>query len=364
MKERRFFRACALAASTFLSVGAAQAVVANVVLDGASYQDQNKKSSDSDKNKDKGKAATANLSEGERQLGKKVQDAKDPAAKLQAAGELIKKYPASSLRPQLADYLAGQVIGVQDVAQRTALAELYLTTFNQPAEADLINPALIDAYITGNRLEDAFRVAGPWLERNPGEVNAFMRLAVLGIEQVRRSNPQFRQQSQQYAVRAIELMEGDKKPATMDDAQWAQFKSQWLPQLHQSLAILALTAGDNAEARTRLEKAATLGIGDPTTYALMANIYEKDYETLATAYKAATPGPQQEAALQKALAQLDRVVELYAQAIALTEGRAEYQPMREQLMPAFTNYYKYRHKNSTDGMQQFIDKYKKAPAKQ
>jgi len=59
---------------------------------------------------------------------------------------------------------------------------------------------------------------------------------------------------------------------------------------------------------------------------------------------------------------IDRVIDVYAHFIALSEGVAQLAAIRQQEMQDLENYYKYRHNKSTDGMQQLIDKYK-TPAK-
>ena len=51
----------------------------------------------------------------------------------------------------------------------------------------------------------------------------------------------------------------------------------------------------------------------------------------------------------------------YARAIALSEGNAALAQVRQQYLQDLESYYKYRHNNSTEGMQQLIDKYKVAP---
>jgi hypothetical protein len=59
---------------------------------------------------------------------------------------------------------------------------------------------------------------------------------------------------------------------------------------------------------------------------------------------------------------LDNVIEAYAHAVALAESNPNLQQVRQQYLQDLEAYYKYRHHNSTEGMQQLIDKYK-TPAK-
>ena len=301
-------------------------------------------------------------SEGEAKLGEKINKAPDAAAKLQLSEEFVKKYPQSAHRQQIADYVAAEVSAVADPAQKIALAEKYVAVFTGPGESGRMNAALVNLYIDAKRLDDAYRAGGVWLEKNPDEVSGRTRLALVGVAEAQKKNPKFVGQSVEYAKQAIALMEADKKPAGSDDAQRQQFKAQWLPQLHQALGLVAHASGNAAEAKTRLDKAVALGIADPITYVLMADMADREYEEMALKYKAMTPGAEQDAQLKRALEKLDQVIDLYAHAVALTGDNPDQQPLREQLMQPLTSYYKYRHNNSTDGLQQLIDKHKKPVA--
>jgi hypothetical protein len=302
--------------------------------------------------------AKPQASEAEMKAAQAVQSAADINTTATAAAEFIKKYPKSSLRPQVARIVVGKLNAVQDPAQRATLAEGAMKLFDRPEESDIINPLLVNAYMEAKRPDDAFRVAGVWLDKNPNDVTGLTQMGLTGIDQARRGNAKYAQQSQQYATQAIALIEADKKPAAMDAAEWATFKTQWLPNLYQSLGLLGYMMKNPTEARTRLEKAAALGIGDPTTYALLADLADADYQTIAKQTNSMAAGAEHDASMKRAQDQLDKVIDLYAHAVALSEGKAEYQPMHDQLTTPLTSYYKYR-KGSTEGLQQLIDKYKK-----
>jgi hypothetical protein len=91
---------------------------------------------------------------------------------------------------------------------------------------------------------------------------------------------------------------------------------------------------------------------------VLSELDYNNYELLAKQYNVAADADKQ-AALQKAEAALDKTIEAYAQAIAITEGNPQYQAAHDQMRQDIENLYKYRHKGSTDGLQQLIDKYKK-----
>lgn len=298
-------------------------------------------------------------SEGETKAAQAVQQAADAQAALAAAGEYLKKYQKSPMRQRVGAALEEKIRAVPDPAQRATLAESAAKLFNQPEEMAVSMPLLIGTYVDAKRYDDAFRVGGDWVAKHPEDVPVLTQLGLVGIDQARLQNPKFVTQGQQYSLKAIELIEANKKPANLDDAAWAPYKTQWLPALYQSLGLLSYITSNNAEARARLEKAVALGITDPTSYTLLADMADREYEDLAKRANGMKAGADRDAAMQKAQAQLDKLIEMYAQATAMSEGKAGYEPMHEQLLATLTNYYKYR-KGSTDGMQQLIDKYKKA----
>ena len=362
MRHKCFALTCALVACAFLTGGSATSSLARTgqEKDKATQGGQDAKDKDA---KDKDKAATANLSDGERKAATKINEAKDPSAKLTAATDFVKKYPKSTLRPKIADHVAGHLSNVQDSAQKLKLAETYLTVFSEPGEAELVTPYLVEGYLTANRLDDAFRIGGPWLEKNPNEVDVLRRLAILGATEAFRENKKYAQQSQQYGVKAIELLENDTKVAGFDDAQWTEYKTRWLPVLYREMGVLALVLDNKSDALIRLENAVALKTTDPTVYAILGNLKNDDYLFMAKQYNVLPAGAEKEAALKKAQAQMDKVIELYAQAIGTSGERPEYKPVRDQLMPALEDYYKSRHNGSTDGLRQLIDKYKQTAAK-
>ena len=302
--------------------------------------------------------AAPQASEGEQKAAQAVQAATDVSAAATAAMQFVKKYPKSSLRPQVARTVAGKLAAVPDPAQRATLAEGALKIFDRPDESSIITPVLVNAYVDAKRFDDAFRVGGLWLDKSPEAVAGFTQMALVGIDQARLGNHKFVPQSQQYAAKAVELMESNRKPAEMSDADWAAYKAGWLPQVYQSMGVLAYISKNPAEAKAKLEKSAALGSKDPTTYFLLADLSDQDYGESATKINSMKGGAERDAAMKEAEAKLDKVIELYAQTAALSEGKPGYEKIHDQVLPMLTSYYKYR-KGSTDGLQQFIDKYKK-----
>ena len=291
-----------------------------------------------------------------------VETAADAAAAMAAASEFVKKFPKSEVRLEVARITADKIAKATDAAQRVALSETFLKTFNAPGEAGVINSDLALAYVAAKRLDDAFRVADPaavaTFER---PVGMLVTLAMTGADELQKGNAKYRDQSRQLGLKAVEMFESGQVPTGYEAASWGEYKARWLPQVHHSLAVMAYLSGDKAEARTRLEKATALGTSEVVSYYLLGRIADDEYQELAKQHRAAA-GASQADLLKQALARMDQVIDAFARALALAEGNAQYDQLRAGLKPVLEEYYKYRNNNSTDGLQALIDKYKKPAA--
>ncbi len=135
-----------------------------------------------------------------------------------------------------------------------------------------------------------------------------------------------------------------------------------------AIAYLNLVIGDlilkdtPAEAVAYLRKAA-LSEGAikhaPTVYARLAAAYAKsEYEPLAQDFAArfATreATPESQVALAKIFPVLERMIDAYARALALSQGDAQYNATRARWLQELTALYKARHDNSTTGLNELL----------
>ena len=289
-----------------------------------------------------------------------ISSAPDAAAKLTQAEAFVKKYPKSTLRPQVVQVLSGEIGRVTDAAQRLALGERFLKTFGNDPDSDRMKGLVLDDYVIAKRVDEAFTFGTGILSKEPENLAVLSTLALAGTEEARKQNTKYATQALQYGVKAIELIETNKKPANMDDAYWT-YHQGLLPQLYLNMGALAVAAGKPAEARPRLEKAIQLNPTEPTAYVFLGGLTDDEYRAAAEAYQTMSAGPNAQAALKKATDLMDKVIDLYARALGLASGRPEYKAMYDQVLESITPYYRYRYK-STTGLQPLIDKYK-APAK-
>jgi hypothetical protein len=297
----------------------------------------------------------------EQKMAEAIISATDLAMKLRAAAEFIKKYPMSSFRSRIANALVDQVSNVTDTTQKVALAQSYETIFTDPAEENLLMPVLIDALSQAKRPAEAFTRGGEFLTRNPDYLPVLVQLLALGTAEAKAKNPKFVTQSLQYGAHAIQLVETDKKPAWLDDAAWTKYKSETLPGLYQSMGLLNLVKGDKTQARASYGKASELAPTDAFNFVMLAGIINEEYQTSAKQYQGLPAGPAKDEELKKAQALMDAAIDAYAHAVAVAEGNATLQPVRQQYLQDLEAYYKYRHNNSTAGMQELINKYKVTP---
>jgi hypothetical protein len=299
------------------------------------------------------------VSAGEQKAADAITASPDAAAKLKAGAAFVKKYPQSALRARVAQALANEIADVKDATQKLTLAQEYQTIFKEPSDQEMIVPALIDGLADAKRFDEAFASGAEFLKTNPDSVRVLVRLMLLGTDLAKQQNGKFALQSLQYGNHAIELIEAKKMPAGMDETSWKYYETN-LASWYQSVGILNLVKGDRSEAKIRFTKASELAPTDAFNYLMLVDIFDTEYQDLAKRYQAMPSGNAKNAEYPKVVAALDKVIDTLARAIAAAEGEARLVQARQQALKDLEVYYKYRHNNSTEGMQQLIDKYKVA----
>lgn len=224
------------------------------------------------------------------------------------------------------------------------------------AQGQPATPGAIDDYIKAGRADAAFQIADTWLGRTPDDVQLLTLLAFTAINEARTEPVKYMAVARGYGDRAIALIEADKRPASMADADWAEYRTRWLPQLHQRLGAMAQKAGANDEARTRLERATALDAKDPYGWYLLGQTYFADYEKMSAAAKG-LEGQAKGEAVGKAFAKLDDVIAAYARAIGLAEGRDDLKSMRDPLLKDLAGIYEFRN-GTRKGLDEVLARYR------
>jgi len=300
------------------------------------------------------------VSEDEAKALQKINTAPTTAEKVKLAVEFNKKFKKSSQRGRVADYVAGQIMNEKDAAQKLQLAQQFIAAFDQPGEADLVKPAQIDAYAQTGKFDEAFAEGAKYLAAHPDDAFIHTQLGWSGAFQMQKQGATWKhaQATTQHLAKALEMLEGDKKPEKTDAKYWSDYRNSWLPRLYQAQGTLAYLSKDRAKAKDSLEKAAGLDQYEPQTLALLGTIADEEYNELAKQYQT----ERKSDLLNKALERMDEAIDWYARAVAAAEGNAQFQQMQQQIIEQLKQYYAFRHDGKTDGLQALIDKYKK-PAK-
>ena len=222
----------------------------------------------------------------------------------------------------------------------------------------------LEAYATGNRPKDAFKLAAEILAKNPNDLYVLVQMTRAGAEEVRKRNREHVDVSLQYGLKAIELVEAGSKRAQRDDQSWATQPASLdagvdLAQLYQQTALLYLGANNTDEAKARLTKATTLSPHDPSNFALLGRVIHADYVKQMEAYKALPEGETKAGHSDETRRAARHDYRRLRARAGLAMGRQEYRQLMQQVIPDLTNYYKYRHNQSTKALQELINKYRR-----
>lgn len=302
------------------------------------------------------------ISEGEQKAIDKIRSASGMAEKLKASAEYLKKNGKSQMRPRVAAYVSDEIAKVTDHNQRIGFIETFTKTFNQPEDADLVKPSLIESLIALNKFEDAFNEGSKYVERKPDDVIVLTMLTTAGANQAsikiqsgQAAPAGMLQKASDAGAKAVELLEADKKPETMNPEFWNTFRNTWLPRLYSAQGTILFVNKDKVAAREKLEKAVGLDPYDLSTLLMLRNIANEEYTALAERYQAERKQSQLNEAFQK----MDELIDWLARAAAITEGDAKYEAMNKQIMDQLNEMYAFRHESKTDGLKELIQKYKK-----
>jgi tetratricopeptide (TPR) repeat protein len=302
------------------------------------------------------------ISEGEQKAIDKIKAASGVPEKLKAAADYLKKNGKSQMRPRVAAYVSEEIGRVTDHNQRISFAENFTKTFNQPEDADLIKPSLIESLIALNKFEDAFNEGSKYVERKPDDVIVLTMLATAGANQAsikiqsgQAAPAGMLQKATDAGSKAVELLEADKKPEKMDPTFWNNFRNTWLPRLYSAQGTIFFVNKDKVAAREKLEKAVGLDPYDLSTLLMLRNIANEEYSALAERYQA----ERKQALLNEALQKMDELIDWLARAAAITESNTQYEAMNKQIMDQLNEIYAFRHESKIDGLKELIQKYKK-----
>ena len=224
--------------------------------------------------------------------------------------------------------------------------------------------------INQNNFTEAFRVGAKILEGEPDYLQAQIILAYGGYLAITKNDESHTAEALGYARDAIGSIESGKMPKSSPrlpgDAPvniWAPFKGKddTLAYLHFAKAVLSLKTNPS-DSIDALLKAASYESDirkTPSTYYFLAAAYEAGlYKPMSEAYQqiyANKPEtPEGKLALEKLNTVMDRIIDAYARAIALTGSDPKTEKSRKEWLEQMTTYYKFRSGGSDTGITEFI----------
>jgi tetratricopeptide (TPR) repeat protein len=179
------------------------------------------------------------------------------------------------------------------------------------------------------------------------------------------------------SIRAIEAGKTSSDPKTFN-------AKLTLAYMHQTLAVIHEHNKDVDKALAEYDKAAAADNTNSVYYFNCGRIHNDKYAAAALKYdalqkkvdaipdadrNAAEPKPEVKAAMDEAKAalaevnsQADAVINCWARFLGLTVQNNQWGETRGRIEKALTDLYKYRHPDSTDGLQKLIDQNRPAPA--
>jgi hypothetical protein len=235
----------------------------------------------------------------------------------------------------------------------------YLKQWIAAFEKDERQDALLRAIYGEKNYVAGFGMAKQVLADDPEDVKALIALGYGGyLATTNARNETFNADSERYAQKAIQLIEGGKAP----DA-WEPFKNKEdaLASLNMAIGFLELKARPE-ESIGRFIKVSQIDSDlkkTPSTYYLLAAAYEQGpYKRLSADYTkrfADQPEtPEGKAALDNINKATDRIIDAYARAVALAGSDPQYQTKKAEWTKRLTDLYKFRHDGSDAGLNEFI----------
>ena len=175
------------------------------------------------------------------------------------------------------------------------------------------------------------------------------------------TNFQYAADTVQFTQTAIRLIDAGKTPAPTNPPKPFP-KSETLGYLHDTLAAVDEHNKDTDKALEHYEHAAMIDAGNARYFFNCGRLHQARYATAAAEYQklpeadrtAPEPKPEVKAALEKVNAEADGVINCWARFMGLPKN--DYPPdVKQKVMTALTDLYKYRNNNSDAGLTQLIE---------
>jgi hypothetical protein len=308
-----------------------------------------------------------------------------------ASASTIASLPATQDQAEADAYKAWyDANAAKDYTKAMPLAKAYIEKFPSGKYADYLKKTWIPSIrgffykqaADAKNVSEVIRIGKEVLAEDPDNLDYLLALVVqIRTNELFATPPNYAHASEgaDFAGRAIRLIEAGKVPAGADPKVFN--KNVTVAYLHETLAKVDEGHSKNPDkALAAYEKAAELDAANAAYSFHCGRIHNDKYAAAAQKYDvaqkkvdaipdadrtAAEPKPEVKAAMDEAKttlaevnSQADAVIKCWARFLGLTAEKNTWGDTRAKILQAFTDLYKYRHNNSTDGMDKLIDQNK------
>ena len=200
----------------------------------------------------------------------------------------------------------------------------------------------------------AFDLCQPLVAKDPENLRPWLLMTLAGAKNGRTADPKLNENALKAAKRSLDLIADGK---TVDNWIFSKQKDDAVGAINYYAGIFALESSPADAAKYFLAAARSPGSysKEPAVYdALARGIYNSDYKAAATEYNskctATSAASECDALYAKAGQVLDRVIDAYARAVALSKDPTAVTATRGNL----TELYKLRHNNTDAGLDKLI----------
>lgn len=291
-----------------------------------------------------------------------VKLATNPTLKLAAAEDFVARFPNSSARLGVAEFIAAEILKVRNGAVVLSLLERAQAVFTSEREREIFKPAALEAHVRGERFDEAFALGSEILANDPQNLQVLIQLNQAGTEASVKQNRKLADLALQYGLAAISIIEKDIKPAKISDERWAIHKSDlWFCYRNTAILYLGLPTPDTEQTKALSTKAAALKPSEPINFAVLGMALDLEYTKGLGTYEKMTEGASKQEARRKLDGIQDAIIDAWARAVGLAIGKPQHQDLIQRLVPTLTKYYRTRNKESAAGLQELINRYRVAP---
>jgi hypothetical protein len=204
----------------------------------------------------------------------------------------------------------------------------------------------------------AYALGKQVLASEPDNLRTIINLASAGYLASNTGDASFNSETLDFARRATEMLEAGNKPSD-----WKPFTGQpdalaYLHFINGELILKETPAESIRYFRKAIASEGTIK-HTPVIYSRLAAAYAaSEYEPQSKEFEVKFGGkeatPESNAALEQINATVDRITDALARAVALSGTETQYADARTRWMQELTRFYKFRHNDSTDGLEAYI----------